>query len=78
MFTGLIETVGTVEASNRSGGGARLSISARCIFTFLANWLESEEGGHHLPYMPLDISQGFLESSPSWTIIFPSASVRTI
>jgi riboflavin synthase len=29
MFTGLIETVGTVEASNRSGGGARLSISAR-------------------------------------------------
>ena len=29
MFTGLIETVGTVETCNRSGGGARLLISAR-------------------------------------------------
>jgi riboflavin synthase len=29
MFTGLIETVGTVDAFRRSGGGARLSISAQ-------------------------------------------------
>jgi riboflavin synthase len=29
MFTGLIETVGTVDALRRSGGGARLKISAR-------------------------------------------------
>jgi riboflavin synthase len=29
MFTGLIETVGRVEAFSRSGGGARLAISAR-------------------------------------------------
>jgi len=29
MFTGLIETVGTVDALRRSGGGARLTISAQ-------------------------------------------------
>ena len=29
MFTGLIETVGTVDALKRSGGGARLAISAK-------------------------------------------------
>jgi riboflavin synthase len=29
MFTGLIETVGRVEACSRSGGGARIAISAR-------------------------------------------------
>jgi len=29
MFTGLIETVGTVDALGRSGGGARLKISAQ-------------------------------------------------
>ena len=29
MFTGLIETVGTVDSLNRSGRGARLAISAR-------------------------------------------------
>ena len=29
MFTGLIETVGTVDALRRSGGGARLAISAQ-------------------------------------------------
>jgi riboflavin synthase len=29
MFTGLIEAVGTVEALSRSGGGARLAISAQ-------------------------------------------------
>lgn len=29
MFTGLIETVGTVDTVSRSGGGARITISAR-------------------------------------------------
>jgi riboflavin synthase len=29
MFTGLIETVGTVDAVRRSGGGARLAVSAK-------------------------------------------------
>jgi riboflavin synthase len=29
MFTGLIETVGTVDALKRSGGGARLAVSAQ-------------------------------------------------
>jgi riboflavin synthase len=29
MFTGLIETVGTVDAVRRSGGGARLAVSAQ-------------------------------------------------
>ncbi len=29
MFTGLIETVGTVDALRRSGGGARLAVSVQ-------------------------------------------------
>jgi riboflavin synthase len=37
MFTGLIETVGTVDAVRRSGGGARLAVSAQ--------WPESDPPG---------------------------------
>ena len=33
---------------------AVLSISEAESFVLLANWLESEDGGHHLPYMPSD------------------------
>jgi hypothetical protein len=37
-----------------------LSISVVVVLLLRANWLESEEGGHHLPNMPSDKSHGLV------------------
>jgi hypothetical protein len=36
-----------------------LSIAVDVVLLFRANWLESDDGGHHFPYMPSESSQGF-------------------
>jgi hypothetical protein len=38
-----------------------LSMSVDFVLLFRANWLESDAGGHHLPYMPSDITHGLAE-----------------
>ena len=52
------------------------ALSVVPVVVFRANWLESEEGGHHFPYIPAERIHGLAGLYVSDTVIVPAASVR--